>query len=291
MALRLSLRQLRLIRGFFTLTLVAGVALMLWPAAQRAYWALYNVRAAGEYDRAVAEVPDERLDAMWEAAAAYNAARGENVIGEPFIEGLNMDEDKLEYAALLDPMGSGVMGYVDVPRIGQRLNIYHGTDAPVLERGVGHLWGTSLPVGGASTHCVVSGHRGLASAKFFTDLDQMREGDLMYLRVLGRTLAYEVERVQVVLPTETQALAVEEGRDLLTLVTCTPYGVNTHRLLVTGHRVPYVPESDVAAGLGWLHGVRVALAGAIAVAILVLAVVLVRRRRRPEPSNPRHLRA
>lgn len=273
---QLSLGQLRAIRAFFTLTLVVGVAIMLYPTAQRAYWTYYFARQAEGYDQVIMQEPRETLDTMRLAAGLYNEAHDINVIGDPFSEELLGERAMGEYAALLDPMGNGIMGYLDIPRIEQRINVYHGTSSAVLERGVGHLQGTSLPIGGEGTHCVLVGHRGLAAAKLFTDLDQMAPGDSVYLRVLDETLAYEVEQVQVVLPTEIDSLAIVPGRDLLTLVTCTPYAVNTHRLLVTCHRVPYVETQGDADLIAWLVRARLALVVAGLVVCLVVAVMAVR---------------
>ena len=137
----------------------------------------------------------------------------------------------------------GVMAYVDIPKIGVYLPVEHGTSADTLEKSVGHVVGMSLPVGGASTHAVLSAHSGMASSKLFSDIDQLAEGDIFYIHVLGDTLAYQVDNIATVLPTDTGLLQIEGGKDLVTLVTCTPFGVNTHRLLVRGHRVPYTPET------------------------------------------------
>ena len=139
------------------------------------------------------------------------------------------------------------MAYVDIPKIGVYLPVQHGTDADTLERAVGHVVGTSLPVGGSSTHAVLSAHSGMASAKLFSDIDQLTEGDIFYVHVLGEVLAYEVDAINTVVPTDTSLLQIEEGKDYVTLVTCTPFGVNTHRLIVRGYRVPYVPEQEATA--------------------------------------------
>ena len=153
------------------------------------------------------------------------------------------DEEREDYNSQLDIDGSGVMGYIEIPTIKVSLPIYHGTSDDVLQVAVGHLEWSSLPVGGESTHCVLSGHRGLPSAKLFTNLDQLTEGDLFVIRTLDEVLTYEVDRILIVLPSELQALAAEEGKDLCTLVTCTPYGVNSHRMLVRGHRVDNQSEA------------------------------------------------
>jgi sortase A len=169
---------------------------------------------------------------LWDAAWNYNRS----LIDRPNTYTLN-DEQKAEYDQILDIGGLGIMGYIEVPAIGVTLPIYHGTDEAVLQIAVGHLEWTSLPVGGESSHCVVSGHRGLPSAKLFTDLDKLVVGDIFVFRVLDEILTYEVDQILIVKPNETEALLIQEGQDLCTLITCTPYGVNSHRLLVRGHRV------------------------------------------------------
>jgi len=185
-----------------------------------------------------------------------------------------------EYMSLLNITGDGVMGFIDVPKIDQRLAVYHGTDVEVLEKGIGHLSGTSLPVGGTGSHCVLSGHRGLPTAKLFSDLDQMEVGDRFYLHVLGEVFAYEVDDIRVVKPEQTSALAIQPGQDLVTLVTCTPYGVNTHRLLLQGHRVDYSPPEVTESVASWLANFSrgtLIFAAVMSAVILLAFVVFVRR--------------
>ena len=176
---------------------------------------------------------DEKSRAMWEAAQAYN----KKLLAKSGDRFVLTDEEKEAYNKVLDVTGTGIMGYVNIPRIAVSLPIYHGTDPAVLEIAVGHIEGSSLPVGGKGTHCVISGHRGLPSAKLFTDIDRLKEGDTFQLQVLNRTLTYEVDQIRVVLPDQLEDLAIDPDKDYCTLVTCTPYGVNTHRLLVRGHRI------------------------------------------------------
>ncbi len=185
-----------------------------------------------------------------------------------------------EYMSLLNITGDGVMGFIDVPKIDQRLAVYHGTDVEVLEKGIGHLSGTSLPVGGTGSHCVLSGHRGLPTAKLFSDLDQMEVGDRFYLHVLGEVFAYEVDDIWVVKPEQTSALAIQPGQDLVTLVTCTPYGVNTHRMLLRGHRVDYSPPEVTESIASWLANFSrgtLIFAAVMSAVILLAFVVFVRR--------------
>ena len=179
--------------------------------------------------------------------------------------------------------GAGIMGYIDIDAIGVELPVYHGTDPSVLNIAVGHLQGSSLPVGGESTHCVLSAHRGLPSARLFTDLDRLKEGDTFTLSVLNRLLTYEIDQILIVKPEEVDALAIEPGQDLCTLVTCTPYGINTHRLLVRGHRVetvkeraPVVVTADAVRVAAWK--VALAVAAPLLLAFVLAALVLPRRR-------------
>ena len=180
------------------------------------------------------------------------------------------------------------MGYIEVPKIDCSLPIYHGTDEGALQIAIGHLEGSSLPVGGKSTHCVLSGHRGLPSARLFTDLDQMEEGDIFILNILGRKLAYEVDQINVVLPEEMSDLEIEEGKDLCTLVTCTPYGINTHRLLVRGHRTEYV-EKKVAEEKKEVQtnktDIRLMIAGGAGVLILLIIIIVIVIKRRRKRRN------
>ncbi len=205
---------------------------------------------------------------------------------DPFSQ-LNNDIDE-RYQSLLNLDGSGMMGYIQIPKIGVELPIYHGTSEAVLQAGVGHFWGTSLPVGGETSHTVLTGHRGLSTKTLFTNLDKLDIGDVFYIRVLDETLAYQVDQILTVLPEETDALGIESGQDLATLVTCTPYAINTHRLLVRGHRIPYeeaqkvVQDAEVKTELSFTTEVLIAAVGAI-IAGLVLAIlycIIDRKRRR-----------
>ena len=183
--------------------------------------------------QSVADVGAEANARLLEDAVAYNRSLAQT--GQNFFVS---DEERKRYDSLLDIDGTGIMGYIEIDSIGCSLPIYHGTDDAVLQIAVGHIAGTSLPVGGEGTHCVLSGHRGLPSAKLFTDLDKLAEGDVFVIRTLDEVLTYEVDRSLIVYPSDVSALGIEEGADLCTLVTCTPYGVNSHRLLVQGHRIP-----------------------------------------------------
>ena len=228
----------KLINIFLILALVAGLSLLLYPTVSDYWNSLHASQAVASYDQAVKSMDEGKYDELLQRAGQYNR--------DLFLRGSLFsltDEEREDYNSQLDIDGSGVMGYIEIPTIKVSLPIYHGTSDDVLQVAVGHLEWSSLPVGGESTHCVLSGHRGLPSAKLFTNLDQLTEGDLFVIRTLDEVLTYEVDRILIVLPSEVQALAAEEGKDLCTLVTCTPYGVNSHRMLVRGHRVDNQSEA------------------------------------------------
>ena len=212
--------------------LLAGALLLLYPTLSDYWNSLHQSRAIASYAEQVADLDDNMYEQLWADARAYN-----ETLGSSTSRFVMTDEQKKVYDALLNIAGNGVMGYIEIPKIKCNLPIYHGTDESVLQIAIGHVQGSSLPVGGAGTHCVLSGHRGLPRAKLFTDIDQLTEGDVFLLRVLDETLTYEVDQIRTVLPDELDDLAIEEGKDYCTLVTCTPYGINSHRLLVRGHRV------------------------------------------------------
>ena len=214
------------------LIFLVGLSLVLYPTVADYWNSLHQSRAIATYAEEVANIDTDKYTALWQAAVAYNQNLRErdNIF-------LLSETQKVQYGELLNIGGNGVMGYIEIPSIGVSLPVYHGTDEAVLQIAIGHLEWTSLPVGGESTHCVVSGHTGLPSAKLFTNLNQLTAGDTFLFRILDETLTYEVDQINIVLPQETDLLHIEEGKDLCTLVTCTPYGVNSHRLLVRGHRV------------------------------------------------------
>lgn len=214
------------------LILVVGLSLMLYPSFSNWWNEAHQSRAIAAYSQEVSKLDENRYDELWQQAREYNRS----LVGRENAYLLD-DSQKAEYERLLDVSGMGIMGYIEIPSLKVSLPIYHGTEESVLQVAVGHLEWTSLPVGGESTHCVLSGHRGLPSAKLFTDLDRLVVGDRFRLGVLDQVLTYEVDQILIVEPQDTEALLVEEGKDLCTLVTCTPYGINTHRLLVRGHRV------------------------------------------------------
>ena len=216
----------------FVIVLFVGLSLLLYPTISD-YWNSYHQsKAIASYVDSVENMDEEKLEEMRIAAQEYNRKLLSNNNRFEMT-----DEEYSEYEKILDVNGTGIMGYVEVPRIDVKIPIYHGTDNEVLQIGDGHIEGTSLPIGGDSTHSAISGHRGLTSSKLFTDIDQLSEGDVFMLYVLGETLTYEVDQIRIVLPDELNDLKIESGEDYCTLITCTPYGVNTHRLLVRGHRI------------------------------------------------------
>ena len=223
------------------LIFLVGAGIMFYPTISDIWNKYRNAQLITTYDESVQELSKENYDQLWAEAREYNSHIAVNNIKNVFEE----DSDyKLShpYDTVLDPNGDGLMGSIDIPKIGVKIAIYHGLGKTALEKGCGHVEGTGLPIGGKSNHAALAAHRGLPSAKLFTDLDQMETGDIFILNILGEKLAYEVDQIKVVLPYETEDLAIVEGEDLVTLITCTPYAVNTHRLLVRGKRTEYIEE-------------------------------------------------
>lgn len=226
---------------FLVLMLFAGLSLLLYPTVSNYWNSLHQSRAIAAYVEQVTQIDNETFDQLREQARAYNRT----LVGKAYRYDMTRQERE-EYLGLLNVSENGIIGYIEIPGIHCELPIYHGTDADALQIGVGHIEGSSLPVGGESTHCAISGHRGLPSAKLFSDLDKLTVGDRFSLRVLDDTLTYEVDQIHTVLPGEMDELEIVEGEDYCTLVTCTPYGVNTHRLLVRGYRVENSTDKEPA---------------------------------------------
>lgn len=222
------------------IVLLAGLSLLVYPSASNWWNSKVSSYAVTSYIDQIANLDADEYREVWDSAVDHNRSLLERT--NPFVLDLQQEHN---YYQMLNVSGSGIMGYIEIPCLQVTLPIYHGTSESVLQTAVGHLEWTSLPTGGESTHCVLSGHRGLPSAKLFTDLDKMMVGDLFMLHVLDETLTYEVDQILIVFPEESEALLVEEGKDLVTLVTCTPYGINTHRILVRGHRVDNVEAAQV----------------------------------------------
>lgn len=256
-------------------------------------WNQYrNARLVSRYDEAVTDLSDNEYEKLWNEAKEYNAEHPVNSIVDAFGE---KDDYVLTqpYDQVLDPNGEGLMGSIEIPKINAKLAIYHGLSKTVLEKGVGHVEGTSLPVGGKSTHAVLAAHRGLPSAKLFTDLDQMKKGDIFILHILGKNLAYKVDQIRTVLPEETGELDIVEGEDHVTLVTCTPYGVNTHRLLVRGIRTKYAEgeirnDETISQRLA-VTDPRKVLAGGFAVLVVLILLIYLSVRYRDKKRRLRQL--
>jgi sortase A len=235
----------KLRRWIAPLIILIGIAVLVYPSLSEYLSQKNSSRAVSVYDDSVSRMETEEKQKMLEAAREYNRQLVESAGYEkPRIDEHGNPVSLDSYEDILDVNGLGMMGYIAIPLLNETIPIYHGTDESVLQTGVGHLKNTSFPVGGASTHAVLSGHRGLPTASLFTDLDAMQEGDRFYIKVLDETLCYTVDRIVTVLPEETQELAIQPDGDYVTLVTCTPYGVNSHRLLVRGVRTPYTEETE-----------------------------------------------
>ena len=274
-------RKNRITGILLLVALLAGLSLLLYPFLADYWNSMHQSRAIATYMNAVTELDNNDYEGMLEEAQAYNDA----LPGNPD-RFLPSEEEHQQYENLLSISEDGIIGYVEIPSIHVSLPFYHGTDEDILQVAAGHIEGSSLPVGGEGTHCVISGHRGLPSARLFTNIDQLTEGDIFTLLVLDETLTYEVDQIRIVEPEDISLLEIEEGKDLCTLVTCTPYGVNSHRLLVRGHRVENREEEGIlritadALMVDSRFVAPVIAAPIILVLILVLVVRTLRKRRR-----------
>ena len=248
------------------LIFLAGIGLICYPTFAN-WWNSWNSFRVGEsYEKKIESMSTEDLERFLTEAKSYNTELMNNS-GRYWLT----DEEQARYDKILDVSGSGVMGSINIPSVKITLPIYHGTSEEVLAAGAGHLKGSSLPVGGMGTHTVITGHRGLPSAKLFTDLDQVVEGDYVILKVLNETLTYQIDMIRIVLPNEIDSLSIDPNQDLCTLVTCTPYGVNTHRMLLTGHRVENRKEFELTKEAKQVNSKKVALF--IAIPLLVILFV------------------
>lgn len=272
----------RFLNLLIILIFLAGAGVFSYPTISNLWNEYRNAQLVSRYNESVGTLSEDRYKELWQEAQEYNDHHTVNSIVDAFDEN---DEYILShpYDEVLDPNGDGLMGSIEIPKLNLTLAIYHGLSTEVLEKGIGHVEGTSLPIGGESTHAVLAGHRGLPSAKLFTDLDQMELGDIFLIHVLDRTLAYKVDQIKTVLPSESDELSIIEGEDHVTLVTCTPYGVNTHRLLVRGIRTEYHEEQEAAETpvqkLAKLDPVKVMIGGLVVLVILIIIIYIVVRRR------------
>lgn len=255
------------------LIFLIGVSLLLYPTLSDYVNSRNQTRAITEYDDKVSRLEKEQYEEILQKGRTYNEKLASHETNWKL-----SNEELDEYNQILNIDNNGMMGYIEIPKLQCTLPIYHGTDEGTLQRNIGHLSGSSVPVGGESTHSVLSGHRGLPSAKLFSDLDKLTEGDQFVLRVLNETLTYEVDQILIVLPDEMDSLRIEEGRDQCTLVTCTPYGVNSHRLLVRGHRIENGAASDirVVADAMQIDPVMVAPMLAIPILLVIFLWVMLR---------------
>lgn len=271
------------------LIVIAGLSFLLYPTLSDYLKSIAYNRAIESYHAVIADIDDETYDDLMAEAKAHNdilLARGN-------VRATLTDEEMAEYEGLLRIDESGIMGYVVIPKINVSLPIYHGTKDSVLQSGIGHLEGSSLPIGGEGTHSVLSGHRGLPSAKLFTNIDQLVVGDTFTVRVLREVLTYEVDEIRTVLPHEVNSLQIVEGQDYCTLLTCTPYGVNTHRLLVRGHRIP-TPEGEDAETFDRIilqqnreHYMKFVgyIAGSVLLLIIIIVIVIIVKRRKKRKAR------
>lgn len=249
------------------LILLAGISVLLYPTVSEWWNSMHSTQVIASYVEAIEDMSEQEKAKLLKAARRYNASRP---------NGANFklsDEEYSEYEKLLDITGMGIMGYIQIPSIGVNLPIYHGVDEAVLQIAVGHVPGSSLPVGGKRTHAVLSGHRGLPSAKLFSDLDKLKEGDIFTVTVLDRVVTYQADQIRIVLPEDTDELSIVDEKDYCTLVTCTPYGINTHRILLRGHRIKNV-NGDAALTAEAVRIPTYIVIPAIGIPILFLILVI-----------------
>lgn len=286
------------------LSFLAAVGIMVYPAVSSYMNEKYRSEIQTVYEEQVQQKDDTALQEAWEQAVSYNEAITPGAMETDAYSKEAILAASQDYDAMLNITGNGIMGYVEIPKIDVYLPIFHGTGSDSLERGVGHLVGSSLPVGGESAHAVLTGHSGMASQRMFTDLEQLQPGDVFYLHVLDQVLAYQVDEISTVLPYDTSLLGIYSGEDLCTLVTCTPIGVNTHRLLVRGHRIEYEVAVEVqeeitlqqeAPKSSWREqyylGLWLGLLILLVIALVITVVILIcRLRRRRNRKGGRYIR-
>lgn len=272
------------------LVLLVAFAVLLYPTYSRYLNEKNGSKVVSEYDEKSVKLSHAEKEQMFADARAYNQEMLGNI---DLIDPFSQTEPEVDerYESLLNVEGSGMMGYVKIPKINVELPIYHGTSESVLQAGVGHFQGTSLPVGGDSTHTVLTGHRGLPDKTLFTNMDKMEVGDIFYIKVLDATLAYEVDQILTVLPEDTEALSIVPGQDYATLVTCTPFAINTHRLLVRGHRIPYEeankkePDTEIKPELSFTTKVLIVTIIVIFIGLVGAIIYYIRDRKRRKQSD------
>lgn len=270
------------IRIIAVLILLAGITIISYPALSNYSYELSQKRLAKQYADTMQARSADETERHLEECNTYNKELlgNETIYTDPF-DDKQLDPESMPYAGLLNILGDGVMGSLEYPGVADLLTIYHGTREESLQKGVGHMQGTSLPVGGTGTHCVLVGHSGLSGKKLFTNLDKAKIGDVFYLHILNQTLAYRVDSINVVLPSDTKDLVIDPASDYVTLITCTPYGINTHRLLVRGVRIPYDEAKDhmqqQRSGTWMTQYVKAILAGLVIGITLIVCIKIISR--------------
>ncbi|MEE1018523.1 MAG: class C sortase [Acutalibacteraceae bacterium] len=268
-------------KHLFTVIIVCvfllGLSLLLYPTVSDWWNTFHQSRAVASYIEKVSTMEDDEYNNILNQAREYNST-----VADKGIKFRLSDDELKKYESVLNITDSGIMGYVEIPKINCKLPIYHGIDDSVLQVAIGHIAGTSLPVGGESSHCVISGHRGLPSARLFTDIDKLNQGDTFAIHVLDETLYYEVDQIRIVKPEQTENIRITKGEDYCTLVTCTPYGVNSHRLLVRGHRLQNQKDSSVRVTADAIQYEPIIIVPFIALPILIVLIIIfiIRDRRR-----------
>ncbi|MBQ6622306.1 MAG: class C sortase [Mogibacterium sp.] len=272
-----------LVTVLMTAGMLVGVGLLLYPSVANYWNSFHQTRVIASYSETVSTMSREDYDEILDKARAYNER-----LSETGMRWNMTDAQRAEYEATLVIPDTQVMGYISIPKFHVRAPIYHGTDEAVLQVAIGHIEGSSLPVGGPGSHCLISGHRGLPSARLFTDIVKMKEGDTWTISVLNETLTYQCDQIRTVLPDDLSNLQIVPGQDLCTLITCTPYGVNTHRLLVRGHRIPNADgNADLTADAIQIEPIYIAPFLAVPALLLLIAILLIatRRARRLSPAE------
>lgn len=254
---------------FLILVFITGLSLLLYPTVSDWWNSMHSSQAIVNYTEIVSQIDNSRYEEIWQQANKYNKA-----LANKKYQWVLTKNEKKDYYSQLNISNTGVIGYIEIDVIGVRIPMYLGTSDDVLAVGVGHMEGSSLPTGGETTHAVLSGHRGLPSAKLFTDLDRIVVGDTFILKVMDEVLTYEVDQILIVLPNELEALEIEEGKDLCTLVTCTPYGINSHRLLVRGHRIETAEVVNIRVPADAIQIEPYIVAPAVAVPMLIILMIV-----------------
>ena len=278
----MNIMKKHLINFLLILFLVSGIGLLLYPTVSELWNSYHQSQAISNYENKVEKLDTSKADEMRAAAEFYNQTLEKGVVPNYRLS----EEEKKTYNSLLDVTGTGIMAYVEIPTLGTNLPIYHGTDDAILQVAIGHIPGSSLPVGGQGTHSVISGHRGLPSAKLFTDIDKLKNGDRFMIHVLGNTITYQVDQTLTVEPDDVSSLAIDPEQDYCTLVTCTPYGINSHRLLVRGHRVPN--EEMISKSSKKKTNVIPWIYIAIILLVLIFIFILLYSKRKKKRAELRH---